>query len=133
MIGTLLSAKLSLAGHDVSVLARGERLAAVEKHGLRIRGPGRVLDIAHVPALESTDARFDWVLATIRGDQVEASLSTLAAIDSPNVMVWHGEPRGLVRRVDARNRRGAGCASVSPARAGPSPTTASSTIGSRPG
>jgi len=38
-IGALLGAKLSLAGEDVTLIARGAHLRAMQSHGLRISGP----------------------------------------------------------------------------------------------
>jgi len=34
--GSLFSARLHEAGHDVSLLARGERLAALRRHGVQL-------------------------------------------------------------------------------------------------
>lgn len=89
MIGTLLAARLSAAGNDVTVLARGPRLSAIRERGLRIRSrAGEVIE-ARVDAVEALDGPgWDWILATLRGDQVSAALPALAAHrETRNVMI----------------------------------------------
>jgi 2-dehydropantoate 2-reductase len=42
VIGGILASAIGRAGHDVSVIARGEHLEAIRRNGLTIRAPGRV-------------------------------------------------------------------------------------------
>ena len=42
VIGGILASAIGRAGHDVSVIARGEHLEVIQQHGLTIRAPGRV-------------------------------------------------------------------------------------------
>lgn len=42
VIGGILASAIERTGHDVSVIARGEHLQAIQKHGLTVRTPGRV-------------------------------------------------------------------------------------------
>ena len=42
--GGHLAIKLAAAGHDVSVVARGAHLAAIQKHGLQLRSGARLLE-----------------------------------------------------------------------------------------
>ncbi len=51
-VGGTLAALLDRAGHDVEVTARGENLAAIQQHGLRLDG-GWGEHVAHVDASET--------------------------------------------------------------------------------
>ena len=42
VIGGILASSIERAGHDVSVITRGEHLEAIRKRGLTVRAPGRV-------------------------------------------------------------------------------------------
>ncbi|MFZ0841606.1 MAG: 2-dehydropantoate 2-reductase N-terminal domain-containing protein, partial [Xanthobacteraceae bacterium] len=42
--GGHVAVKLAAAGHDVSVVARGAHLAAIQEHGLQMRGGARSLE-----------------------------------------------------------------------------------------
>ena len=50
-VGCWLGARLADAGHEVSVLARGETLAAIRAHGLRLDEAGRTL----APSVKASD------------------------------------------------------------------------------
>jgi 2-dehydropantoate 2-reductase len=90
MIGTLIAAKLAKAGHEVSVLGRGRRLEEIRQSGLRIREVGaddvERIDVDVLEALD--DHAFDWILVTVRGDQLPALLNAISAhTATPNVML----------------------------------------------
>ena len=81
VIGTLYAGKLADAGHKVTVVARGQRLADIRQHGLVLE------DIVHgrrwtvqVSAAErlSPDDEHDLALITVRRDQLASALSELA-------------------------------------------------------
>jgi 2-dehydropantoate 2-reductase len=79
-VGGVIGARLHLAGHDVTLVARGEHLA-------RIRADGLVLDTAdgrHAvrAAATETAATIDWhddtvVVLTVKSHQTEAALADL--------------------------------------------------------
>ena len=79
-VGGVIGARLHLAGHDVTLVARGEHLA-------RIRADGLVLDTAegrHVVRAAATDtaATIDWrddtvVVLAVKSHQTEAALADL--------------------------------------------------------
>jgi 2-dehydropantoate 2-reductase len=81
-VGGVIGGHLHRAGHDVTLVARGEHLA-------RIRADGLVLDTAegrHVVRATATDtaAGIDWtddpvVVLTVKAHQTEAALADLAA------------------------------------------------------
>jgi len=81
-IGGFMAARLALAGHDVSVLARGEHLAAMRRAGRIVIEPrgGRAEDAA-VTAIadpEEGDAP-ELLLITVKAHQVPALAPRLAA------------------------------------------------------
>lgn len=96
-LGTLFAAKLCAAGHDVSVLARGERLATITRDGLRIRQrtrgepqtfrPEAVSQVAH-------EVPYNLVVVLVRRTQVDEVLRAIAAEHAGDVLVMVNEARG---------------------------------------
>jgi 2-dehydropantoate 2-reductase len=82
VIGSLYAAKLHAAGHDVSVLARRQRLKEIDSFGIILE---RVSDskkiIARVKVKQSLDPgdAYDLVIIAVRKDQVDAVLPELSA------------------------------------------------------
>ncbi len=80
-LGSLKAARLHEAGHDVSLLARGQRLADLRAHGVVIREEGSDRDeVTNVTVVDSfePDDDYDLVLVVMRKDQVLDILDTLA-------------------------------------------------------
>ncbi len=79
-LGSLLAARLHEAGQDVSLLARGQRLADLREHGVVLEYPDRSREVRHVPVVEelAEDGRYDLVLVVMRKPQARAILPTLA-------------------------------------------------------
>jgi len=84
VIGTLYAAKLKLAGHDVTVLARNPRLAAIRADGLIIEN---ILTFARsITAVDTTEisaGAYDLALITVRRDQLAQIIPDLLA--APNI------------------------------------------------
>ncbi|MFH8450481.1 ketopantoate reductase family protein [Streptomyces fungicidicus] len=80
--GSLLAAHLHEAGVDVSLLARGRRLASLRRHGVQLAEEDssavrRVL----VPVVEHAAGGYDLTAVTVRTHQVDAVLESLAGSD----------------------------------------------------
>lgn len=95
-IGGHLAARLSKAGADVSVVARGANLEAMQARGLLVRTPDG--DI-HAPVRASADARElgpqDAVIVTVKAPALPAiatALQPLLGPDTPVVFVMNGIP-----------------------------------------
>jgi len=93
VIGSVYAVRLAKAGFEVSVLARGERLAALRSGGLRIRNV--FLDFeesAPVNLLETLDpsVRYDLVLVAVRSGQILAALRDAARLPMPEAVVVIG-------------------------------------------
>jgi 2-dehydropantoate 2-reductase len=80
--GTLFGVRLALSGHDVTLVARGDRAAELRAVGAVIRSAtsGRV-DSVRLPVIEHVTAatKADLCLVTVRREQIEEVLPTLAA------------------------------------------------------
>ena len=65
--GSLFSVRLHEAGHDVSLLARGERLAALRRHGVQLaEGDGPAVRRVPVPVVEHPAVGYDLIVAKHR-------------------------------------------------------------------
>ncbi len=82
VLGSLYAARLHEAGHDVTLLARGQRLADLREHGVVIEdaltGERTTTRVPLAERLAPEDA-YDLVLVVMRKNQVAAVLPALAA------------------------------------------------------
>ena len=88
-VGGYFGGKLAAAGEDVTFLARGAHLAAMQNEGLHIASP---LGDVHLPNVHATDrpqaiGPVDVVLFTVKLYDVEASAATLAPLIGPETVV----------------------------------------------
>jgi 2-dehydropantoate 2-reductase len=108
VLGSVYAARLHEAGSDVTVLARGRRLADIREHGIVLEefGPGkrsttRVKVIDQMPREE----RFDVCVVPIQATQVEAALPTLAQNPHiPSYVFMHNTVTGFDPLVAALGR-----------------------------
>ncbi len=88
-VGGYFGGRLAAAGEDVTFLARGAHLAAMQQNGLRIASP---LGDVHLPKVQATDrpeavGPVDAVLFTVKLYDVDASAATLAPMIGPDTVV----------------------------------------------
>lgn len=88
-VGGYFGAKLAAAGEDVTFLARGAHLKAMQEHGLHITSPNG--DV-HLPKVQATDrpqavGPVDVVLLTVKMYDVDASAATLQPMIGPDTVV----------------------------------------------
>jgi 2-dehydropantoate 2-reductase len=100
-LGSLHAARLHEAGHDVSLLARGERLAALRRHGVQLaEGDSPAIRKVPVPVVEHPDGGYDLIAVFVRAHQVDAVLESLAGLggDVLFLLNWAAgaEPLGAV-------------------------------------
>ena len=94
-VGGVLAALLDRAGHDVTVTARGEHLAAIRADGLRLDGHWGS-HIARVDAAEILPAGLDLVIATTKAQDAATALSAnAAAVDGLPVLVVQNGLEGM--------------------------------------
>ncbi len=80
-MGSLKAARLHEAGHDVTILARGQRLTDLREHGIVIQEEGTAeVEVAPVHVVESfePDDDYDLVLVVMGEHQAVQILDTLA-------------------------------------------------------
>jgi 2-dehydropantoate 2-reductase len=79
VLGSLLAVHMHEAGHDVTLLARGERLSSLRRHGVQLREAGSpVVRRVAVPVVERPDDEYDLVAVLVRTHQMEPVLESLA-------------------------------------------------------
>ncbi len=96
--GSLFSARLHEAGHDVSLLARGERLAVLRRHGVQIaEGDSPAVRRVPVPVVEHPAGRYDLIAVFVRTHQVDAVLESLAGLEGDVLFLlnWAAGPEPL--------------------------------------
>ncbi|WP_250037883.1 ketopantoate reductase family protein [Paractinoplanes maris] len=99
--GSVFAAQLHEAGHDVSLLARGERLAALRRHGVRLaEGDSTVVRRVAVPVVEAPAGEYDLITVFVRAHQVAPVLRSVAGVggDVLFLLNWAAgaEPLGAV-------------------------------------
>ncbi|MDR6319127.1 ketopantoate reductase family protein [Actinoplanes couchii] len=91
--GSLLAAGLHQAGHDVTLLARGQRLTDLRRHGVRLaEGDSTVIRQVPVPVVDKPAAEYDLIAVSVRPHQVDSVLDQLTAVDGDVVFMlnWAG-------------------------------------------
>ena len=95
-IGCFFAARLAEAGYEVGLLARGEALAAVEKHGVRLESEGRPI-VQRVRASASAEelGAHDLVILAVKAPALPRAAQALAPLlgsDTPVVPALNGMP-----------------------------------------
>src|ERR1700685_1962866 len=99
--GSLFSARMHEAGHDVFLLARGDRLAALRRHGVQLaEGDSPAVRRVPVPVVEHPAGGYDLIAVFVRTHQVDAVLESLAGVEGDVLSRLNGaaapEQRGTV-------------------------------------
>ncbi len=105
VLGSLYAARLQEAGHDVSLLARGQRLADLKAHGVVLReaetGKQTTTRVRVVAQLAPEDA-YDLVVVIVRKNQLSSVLPALAKNEhTPDVLFMLNNAAGPRQIVDA--------------------------------
>lgn len=108
VLGSLYAARLAESGNDVTVLARGQRLAELREHGIVLEdeatGRESATPVRVVPKLAEDDA-YELVMVVVRRDQVGGVLPALAANRrTPNVLFMVNNAAGPDEYVRALGR-----------------------------
>lgn len=99
-IGSTFAYQLAGAGHEVTVIARGERLAQLRRDGAIVLTSGERRTVRVSEAL-APDEVYDLVLVTVLATQVDAVLPTLRASAARAVMFMFNTFEPLDRLRDA--------------------------------
>ncbi|MGW9350955.1 ketopantoate reductase family protein [Nocardiopsis flavescens] len=98
VLGSVFAARLHEAGHDVALLARGARLAALRRHGVQLaQEDGPAVRRIPVPVVEHPDGGYDLTAVLVRAHQADAVLESLAGLDGDVLFLhhWAGGPEPL--------------------------------------
>ena len=101
VLGSLFAARMHEAGHDVSLLARGRRLAALRRHGVQLaEGNSPHVRRIPVPVVEHPADGYDLIAVVVRTHQVDTVLESLAGIEGDVLFLLNwaagAEPLGAV-------------------------------------
>ncbi|MBU1081490.1 MAG: hypothetical protein KKB59_13485 [Spirochaetes bacterium] len=82
VIGSLYAGRLAAAGHELTVVARGDRLASIEREGIVLEdepsGERLAVRVEAAPGLDP-ERSWDVVIVALRKDQLSSALPELAA------------------------------------------------------
>jgi 2-dehydropantoate 2-reductase len=124
-IGGLVGARFALAGHEVSLVARGTHLRAIRDRGLlliEVDGREHVVQVAHATDDITTLGKQDVVIIALKAHQMEPVLADIANLCTSETLIvpmqngipfWyflkHGGPLEgtVVRSVDPQGRMAA--------------------------
>ena len=98
VLGSQFAVRLHEAGHDVSLLARGDRLAALRRHGVQLaEGTGADVRRVPVPVVEHPAGRYDLIAVLVRAHQLDAVLESLAGVEGDVLFLlnWAAGPEPL--------------------------------------
>ncbi len=105
VLGSYYGARLAASGHDVTMLARGNRLREIEEHGVVVidEGTGQHLRL-RIPVTETLDPgdRYDVIAVFVRAEQVGEALPALTAnTATPTVLFMNNMVSGVDRLSEA--------------------------------
>ncbi|WP_166983943.1 ketopantoate reductase family protein [Paramicrobacterium fandaimingii] len=102
VLGSLYAARLHDAGHDVSLLARGDRLTSLRERGVLLaENDSKKITQVPVRAVESPAGKYDLILVFVRSHQVETVLEQLVGNDGDVLFLvnWAGGPEPLAAAI----------------------------------
>jgi 2-dehydropantoate 2-reductase len=105
VIGTLYAARLQAAGHQITVLARGARLAEIQQHSLMVEDiVTGIRSTARAETIDQLGAQdpYDMALIAVRNENLTSIMPALAANKRiPTVLFMLNNPRGSSELVDS--------------------------------
>ena len=95
-IGGLIAGRLALAGHEVSVVARGAHLTKIRERGLRVLSDGKEFSVKIKADTDpSRLGQQDYVIVAVKGQsmpEVAATIAPLLGSDTSIVTAMNGVP-----------------------------------------
>src|SRR4030095_1656723 len=89
-IGGFVGARFALAGHDVSLVARGPHLRAIRDRGLSLieaDGRERTVKVAHATDDVATLEQQDLVIVALKAHQIEPVLSAIKKLCRSDTLI----------------------------------------------
>ncbi|GIO59556.1 hypothetical protein J43TS9_11300 [Paenibacillus cineris] len=87
IVGSIYALRFAQSGLDVTLLARGKRLKALQKNGLRYNDHGTIkqMSIKTIGKLEDDDI-YDFIFVPVRFDQADSALSAIKNNQSQTIV-----------------------------------------------
>lgn len=98
VLGSLFAVRMHEAGHDVSLLARGDRVTALRRHGVQLaEQDSPQIRRVPVPVVEHPAGAYDLITVFVRAHQVEAVLESLTGVEGDVLFLlnWAAGPEPL--------------------------------------
>jgi len=87
-IGGYVAAKLHQGGADVSVIARGAHLRAIQANGLTVKSNGQTVNVRLPATDKAEDAGLqDYVIVTVKANALPAAAAEIAKMMGPNTVL----------------------------------------------
>ena len=88
-VGGSIAAFLALAGKDVACIARGEHLAAIREHGLRLHSDLKGEHTLHIPACtaEEYQGKADVIFVCVKGYSIDSITDLIRRAAKPETVV----------------------------------------------
>jgi 2-dehydropantoate 2-reductase len=104
-VGCILGASLIRSGQDVTFLARGKSLAALQKQGLKIEWPSETWEHEDLKTLEanSSPATFDYILFCVKGYDWQNASKLLQPFSSRFILTFQN---GVIVHREMREQYG---------------------------
>ncbi len=104
VIGSVIAVKLGIAGHRITVLARGTRLRQIRENGIIIRNGITGEVSSHRPEVVEhlgTEDYYDLAIVPVRADHLPVILPALAANKKiPDILIMVNNPKGYQEIID---------------------------------
>jgi 2-dehydropantoate 2-reductase len=104
VIGSTFGGRMAMRGHDVTFLARNQRLFELREKGLLLQRNSQnrpqKIDVKVISKLEENDI-YDFVFVCLRNEQVDSALPVLAKNRSENVIFMVNNPSGYSKWTNA--------------------------------
>ncbi len=101
VIGQIYGGRLTQAGHDVTMLARGQQAQALTANGICLERDGKTSHVRpHIVTQVPDNAAFDVVFVTVRRDQLAQALPAIAQLAAERIvfMLNQGAELELLRK-----------------------------------
>lgn len=104
VIGSIYGGKLSLAGHDISILARNKRLEELKQNGLQLKSNNQdeiIKPKATIISELSSDDIYDYIFVILRKDHLIDAMPVLSQNKSKNFVFMVNTPLGYGEWINA--------------------------------
>src|SRR5262249_21567933 len=85
-LGSIVGAHLRRAGHDVTLIARGDRAKVLAEHGIRLTGLAELTTPVAVTTEPKDVRKADVLIVTVKTYDTDAALASVHHVDVPTVL-----------------------------------------------